>query len=472
MQPPTRLLNRNYFLLWQGQTVSRLGSQAFNVALIFWVKHATESATLLGLILMVSTLPGVVLGPLGGAIADRFSRRKIIVLSDVLNGLAILALTGLLFTMPDATNLILAGLFVVSLINSVIRSFFEPAIVAAIPDLVPKTQVNRANSLGQTTQQLTLFLGQGLGGTFYRLFGAPVLFLFDGISYLFSALSESFIQIPQEIPERAPSWRGLFRQFWEDIVEGFRYVWRRKGMRELVFVSALMNFFQVPVIVLLPFYVEEHLQSPPDWYGFILAAYGLGSMVGYVLAGALNLTARRRAHFMMLFLALEALGIAALGLAQLPWQALALAFFGGIMGGFVVVNLTTILQITTPGFIRGRVFGLLGTIAGGLTPIAMGLSGIVADLLNQNIPLIYVGSGLISGSLAGLIALNRDYRRFLAYQAPPEQPDASGHPAEGQEPGLEEPQGAREGAEASQADAPDAPDPELEEPIPPVPTGQ
>ena len=462
MKPPTRLLNRNYFLLWQGQTVSRLGSQAFNVALIFWVKHATDSATLLGLILMVSTLPGVILGPLGGAIADRFSRRKIIVLSDVLNGLAILALTALLFTMPDATNLILAGLFLVSLINSVIRSFFEPAIVAAIPDLVPKARVHQANSLGQTTQQLTLFIGQGLGGTFYRLFGAPILFLFDGISYLFSALSESFIQIPQEIPDRAPDWRGLFRQFRDDIVEGFRYVWRRKGMRELVFVSALMNFFQVPVIVLLPFYVEEHLQSPPDWYGFILAAYGLGSMGGYVLAGMLNLTPRRRAHFMMLFLAMESLGIAALGLVGVPWQALVLAFLGGIMGGFVVVNLTTILQITTPGVIRGRVFGLLGTIAGGLTPIAMGMSGIVADLLNQNIPLIYVGSGLISGSLAGLIALNRDYRRFLAYEAPPEETSPTANLPEDHAP------------EGVQAEAPMTTplDPELEEPIPPVPTGQ
>lgn len=105
-----------------------------------------------------------------------------------------------------------------------------------------------------------------------------------------------------------------------------------------------------------------------------------------------------------------------LGFTPVPIVALALAFVAGAMNGFVNVYARTIVQMTTPADMRGRVFGLLNTLAVGLTPLAMGLSGVVADLVNQNIPLIYRTCGGIALALSLLVVLSERFRALLAYE--------------------------------------------------------
>lgn len=416
MSQSSKLMNRNFFLLWQGQTISQLGVQAFNIALLFWIKHATGSATLMGLILMVSTLPAVLLGPISGTVADRYSRRAIIILTDAISGVAVLFLTALFFIMPDATNVILVWLFVVSILKVVANSFFGPAITASIPDLVPKNKITGANSLIQLSLQLSIFIGQGIGGVLFRLLGAPLLFLIDGVTYLISAFSETFITIPQKLPKKSSTWQAQFTEFKKDIVEGFRFIWDRAGLRELVLVSALLNFFTIPIIILLPFYVEDFLKVEVDWYGFLLAAYSVGSLIGYLSAGAIQFSGPGRAKIMLLFFFIEPVGYGLLGFVNNPFIAMALAFLGGLMGGFILINITTILQVTTPSQTRGRVFGLMSTISASVTPIGMGLAGVVADLTGQNIPLIYGACGGIMLVLITMISLNPKFRHFLAYE--------------------------------------------------------
>ena len=92
MTKPTNLLNKNFVLLWQGQLVSLFGVQAYNIAMMFWIKHQTGSATLMGLVMMVSQIPGVVLGPVSGVFVDRYSRWKIIVGSDLIRGFVTISL--------------------------------------------------------------------------------------------------------------------------------------------------------------------------------------------------------------------------------------------------------------------------------------------------------------------------------------------------------------------------------------------
>jgi MFS family permease len=116
----------------------------------------------------------------------------------------------------------------------------------------------------------------------------------------------------------------------------------------------------------------------------------------------------------MLFL--DAIGYGLFVLTQSPYLALVLALMIGMIGGFVTVNITTLVQLTTPGLIRGRVFGLLGTISGSIMPIAAGLSGVVADLTGRNIPLIYLTCSAGLMLLAVMVTFNREVRGFLAYE--------------------------------------------------------
>ncbi len=439
-QEPTKLFNRNYALLFQGQLVSRLGTQIYAIAMILWIKDATDSATLVGLLLMVSAIPGVFLSPIGGAIADRFSRRKILVFSDLIRGLAMLLVAGLIYTTPDSVNLLLGLLFIVAILSGTVTAFFRPAIAAAIPDLVPKDRVVTANSLGQLSLQLSVFFGQGLGGMLFRLLGAPFLFLFNGLSFLYASLSESFINIPHVAPKEKLSVRQLWLRFLSDLKEGLSYTWNRSGLRELVFISAVFNFFTMPAVVLLPFFVEDTLRASKDWYGIILVAFGIGAFLGYMVAGIFRLPGRIRMMVLLVFMVAQSAIYGVIGFAPSPLAVLPLALSGGFMGGYIAVNITTVLQLSTPSEVRGRVFGLLGMVAGSLTPIAMGLSGVVADAVDQNIPLIYAVSGVIMVILSMLVAMFPQTRALLAYEVKPgERPTPSSDKSKTQGPPVSPP---------------------------------
>jgi len=412
---PTRLFNKNFFLLWQGQFVSQMGNQAFSIAMMFWIKHETGSATLMGLIMMFSSLPSVLLGPIAGTFADRWSRRSIIIWCDVFRGVAVLLLAGLLFVRGDATDLIIVCLFIVAVITASMSAFFRPAITAAIPDLVPPDRVASANSMNQSSMQASMLAGQSVGGVLFRLLGAPVLFLIDGVSYIVSAISEMFITIPQKKIAETDGAVTALQRFKLETLEGLRFVWRNRGLRDLTLAAAFLNFFLIPIIVLLPFYVEDTLSSTTDWYGFLLAGFGLGALIGFAGAGLLRPSPRARCWTMISSLVLMSLALGALGLVASTRSALILMFLAGTLNGYVNVNIMTTMQLMTPSEIRGRVFGLLGTVSGGLAPLAMGLTGVVADLLNQNIPLIYVICGGTTAVLSVLVSFGREFRSFLSY---------------------------------------------------------
>jgi MFS family permease len=416
MDQPTKLFNRNFTTLWTGQFISKLGTQAFQIALLFMVKSLTGSASVMGAFGLIAGIPAILLGPVGGAFADRYSRRKIIVFSDLIRGLLILLLAFIVFRTPEATALILGMLLLVAVVSSIISSFFGPAISAVIPDLVPRERVAGANSLGQLSTQISAVLGLTVGGIVYSALGGLVLLVFDAFSFLFAAGAESTVRFPPTVPRKEGTVREQLESFWEEILEGLRYVWARSGLRNFVLLSTILSFFAAPVAILLTFYVQDVMQVSPAWYGFLLAFYGGGSMLGFILAGALQLPARLRGRVTILAILLQAIIYGLLGVAPNIWVAMVLMVLNGMMSGFVQVHITTIMQVSTPGEIRGRVFGLLAAIGGALTPIALGISGVIVDMLDQNIRLIFVASGIIMFVISLAVLLGRDTQELLAYE--------------------------------------------------------
>ncbi len=419
-QRPERLFNRDFLLLWQGQFVSMMGAQAFSVSMIFWVKRQTDSATLLGLAMMAQWVPAILLGPIGGTMADRMSRRRLLILSDLVRGVAAIALATVVLLAPERVELIFGLLLVFSAVMGAGDAFFRPAIAAAIPDLVPAEQLTRANTLNRVSLDVSTFLGTGSGGVLFRLLGPGVLFLIDGVTYLFSAFSESLIRLPPPAPTaETKTWRDAFADFWAELKAGLRYVAGRKGLRYLLFLAPVDSFFMITIVVLLPFFVEDFLRVAPDWYGFLVAAFGAGSFLGSVAAGGTNLEGRRR-RWVFLAAALGfAVAVIVLGLTRSPWMAMALILTAGTMSGFNTIHTVSLMQLTTPNEYRGRVLGLLETLAFSSMPLAAGTAGIIADLLERNIPLVYVGCGVALLAVAAALTLKREVRDFLGYEVPP-----------------------------------------------------
>lgn len=409
-------MNKNFVLLWQGQFVSQLGTQAFTIAMMFWIKHATGSATIMGTIMMISMLPMVIMSPFGGTFADRHSRRAIIVVCDLIRGVAVVSLAILIFTAPDASNLIVVWLTFVAVLSGVVSAFFMPAIKAAIPSIVPADKVAAANSFNEGSFEISTLVGQGIGGVLYRVLGAPVLFLIDGVTFLYSAVSELFMKIPQTIPEKGRGWREEMRQFDAETREGLRFVWQRVGMRNLFLAAAVLNFFSMPFFILFPFFVEDVLGASPDWYGFLLAGFGGGSLLGYVFISSIRVSGRTRSKMLVVFLVLVSACMGAMGFVDKPAVCLALMTAAGFVSGVFNITTLTLIQLGTPEEMRGRMFGLLNTLIMGLAPISMGLTGVVADLIGQKVSLMFVICGAIMVVIALAVSTNRAFREFLALE--------------------------------------------------------
>jgi DHA3 family macrolide efflux protein-like MFS transporter len=225
-----------------------------------------------------------------------------------------------------------------------------------------------------------------------------------------------FIKIPQVMPAKSGNLKKSMSDFMNETLEGFKYIWHRKGMRDLFVMAAILNFFCSPIAVLLPFYVEDHLGMRTDWFGFLLAALGAGALLGYLLAGTLKIAGRQRSILIILFLIGLSIFLGTLGMVDIPIIALLLFLLIGFMSGTINVYIITILQVTTSSEIRGRVFGVLNTLSAGLMPLGMGLAGIVADLTDQNIPLILIACGAISVLLTIALSSSPELREFLAYE--------------------------------------------------------
>ncbi|HWQ32048.1 MAG TPA: MFS transporter [Blastocatellia bacterium] len=421
---PLKLFNQHFLLLWQSQAVSLLGTQAYVIAMAFWIKRTFDSATLMSLMPMLSSLPAALLAPFGGVVADRYSRRTIIILSNAVRGTLILGLAGLAYFMPEHNTLLFVCLLIVTVISSVISSIFIPAVNAITPDLVPEAQVARANFLIQGANQIATLLGQGLGGMLFRLLGAPFIILANALSFLAAALCQCFITLPQSAPKNRSETRA--GQFQEDLREAWHYLWQQTGLKRVVIVSTLISFFFAGVLALAPAYVDDFLKVRPDWVGYLAAASGIGTFFGFILAGAFKMSGSARAAATLLFVALNALGVALLGALVNQYVALMILFGCGVATGFITISINTLMQVATPREMRGRLFGLLATSSGTIAPLGMGLAGIITDLLDKNVPLVYLISGIMMLLLSLLLAASPDARAFLAYQPKEAVPEEAG----------------------------------------------
>ncbi|HUG54204.1 MAG TPA: MFS transporter [Vicinamibacteria bacterium] len=383
-------LGRDFVLLWQGQLVSQLGNQAFLVATMSWALEATGSPALMGLLLAASTLPAVVVGPLAGAVVDRHSRRALVVGADLVRGLGHLALAAVMFGLPEATSTIVALLFGMGILSGAMGAVVNPALAAAIPDLVPPRRLAAANSLHHVSIHVATLTGQALGGVAFASLGAGLLILFDGVTFLVSAGCARLARIPRP-PARAPSgMRSEVGAYAADVRAGFAWLWRHRYLRALALTFAGVNVLFMPVFVLLPVYVRDRLAQGPEWYGFLLAAAGAGALAGTAMAPRVLRTAPGLAG------AVAGIGAAtvALGTSRSAAMALAMLFAIGSLSGILNVRVMTILQASTPSELRGRVLAVTIALAGAAVPAGLVLGGAAGEMARPHLGGIVAGCGL------------------------------------------------------------------------------
>jgi DHA3 family macrolide efflux protein-like MFS transporter len=398
-----KLWNINFFLLWQGQFVSAMGDVAYSIALGFWILARTGSTALMGTLMATSSLPRMLISPFAGVIVDRSDRKWLLVIMDAIRGIFVV-----IVGVASYLGFIRVWMvFVAGVVIGACGAFFNPAVSSVIPDIVDKRKLVQANSVFSIVQTASGIVGSSAGGIIFKILGASFMFLFNGFSYLFSAFTEIFIKVPKIVHEKTRL------HFFADMKDGFKFVWHFRGLRTLMITAGIINFFAVMgIMLILPlFHQEPHLG--PALYGIIMGFFTGGLFLGLLFTSVMNFKPQQRFRiFSICYLVMSVSMILLPIFLYFPLMAL-LVLIAGFVNAILNTFINTVLQLTTPQAKRGKVFGLLISIAGGLMPIAYATGGVLAEFIPIRL--------LISGSFALVslffipMLLSSSFRDYLKF---------------------------------------------------------
>jgi len=413
------VFTRNFTLLWQGQLVSQLGNQAFLIGTALFTLQATHSATLVAAVMMASIVPLVVLGPIGGTVADRHSRRTLIVLTDLARALSVGGLAFYLYRDPVPSTTHVALIIGVAAFGGAMNALFSPAVQAFIPELVLPERLAAANALNQMSIQGSVLVGQAIGGMLFVAWGAPVLLLIDALSFAYGAIATWFIPPDNRPPPKARGIRETARKYVTETRDGFAYVLRRSGMAAVLATFAGVNFLFMPVVVLLPFYVGDRLAAGPEWYGFLLAGTGAGALAGSATAGIL--LGRVRSRTVLVRGCVAGIGLLVLLVSIARWPAVALGAFVGIgaLSSIINIGVLTTFQLSLPSQVRGRVMALVVALSTAVAPLGMAAGGVMGDAWRDSLGLLFAGCGAAMVILITLASRVNGFSELLDPVGPP-----------------------------------------------------
>jgi MFS family permease len=379
------LRERDFALFWLGWTVSLIGDGFFLVAIAWQVFDLWNSPTALAVVGVAETIPIVAFVLVGGVVADRFERRKVLIFSSALRGIAV----GVLGVLASTGAVELWHIFVLSAFFGAGQAFQGPAAGAIIPDLVPRHLLVEANSLSQFVRQGAFaFVGPAVGGFVVHSVGAGSAFLIDAATFGFAIVALLLLR-PRPAAASSEGATSVRR----DIAEGLRYV-RQKVWLWGTLGWALAAIFLVygPFTVLLPFLVRNDLGGDAGDLGLVFAAGGLSAILVSLAVGQIGLP-RRHITFMYALWMVACLQIAAFALADVPWQAMAISFAGeGCWAGGLIVWVT-LMQRVVPAELLGRVKSVDWLLSLGLAPLSFAVTGPLAGWLGVRPVLLISGIG-------------------------------------------------------------------------------
>jgi predicted MFS family arabinose efflux permease len=352
--------NRNFRRLWLGRLISQTGDWFNSVALFTLLLNLTGSGEAVGLVLIIKLLPQFFAGPIAGVVADRFNRKTIMIVADVMRGILVLGF--LLVRRPDQVWIVYA----IAALEIIVSSFFEPAESAAVPTIVSRDELVSANALSGATWSVTLAFGAALGGAVTNVFGRDTAFVIDSITFFISAAFIQATRIPPLADRSKPEGESKRLSFADaagvtDFIEGARYLKSNPHVSALLLVKSGWGLGG-GVLLLLTIFGKQIFPLGLDGsasIGLLYAARGTGALIGPIIARWITSDSprtMRRAITVAFFVA----GIFYLLFAGSPGLVFALIFvIGAHAGGSIQwVFSTTLLQLAVPNRFLGRVFAL------------------------------------------------------------------------------------------------------------------
>lgn len=405
---------KNFWLYATGRLVSLLGTGVQDLAVPLFILDITGSGTAMGVFMIITMAPRLIVYPLAGVIGDRVNRKSIMVSMDFGRGALILLLAGLASRNMVTIPVLFAAQFAMSLMNAL----FGPATLAMLPDLVKEKDLTKANSTIQGITSVSAIVGPALGGIIYGLGGIQIVFLINGISFMASGVSEFFIHYKQVTKKLE-----RLQEVLTDLKEGFFFIKEHKGLLTLLVFALVLNFLMGPfVFVLVPYAMREVIGFSSEQYGLLLTSFTAGILMGNVFIGTLfakssiksllcnGLLLQIGATFVFVGL-LFPQALSHLGYAS--WTLFCLLFgifiVIGIFNAFGNTPLLVEIQKLSPPEFMARVFSVMETTTMGVVPIGFGITGILLDVA----PVHFIALTMTAASMLVALLFVGKYSRIV-----------------------------------------------------------
>jgi MFS family permease len=365
---------RTFYTLVLTQTLSLIGSRISSLAIGIQIFADTGQATPLALVSLFTVLPMVLASSLSGLLADRWDRRRVMILADAGQAVG----TVLLLLSFVSGSFELWHLYLVAMIQSIFGVFQGPAFMASVTMLVPEERRDRANAITQMTSPTAGIVAPALAGVIFGLGGVIAAILVDLATFLAAMVVVFLVDIPR--PPQTAAGQEAGGSMWREMLGGLSFLLARSNLLLLMLYISFTNFMVTGIGALITPYILARTGNDETALGVILSVMNVGAIAGAIVIGAWGGT-RPRMHTIMPALVIAGIVLALVGTAATP-VALAVTLFAFLAVPSMINPLfMSIMQTKVPPDLQGRVFALLGQVSMLLTPLSFLLVGPLVDLL-------------------------------------------------------------------------------------------
>jgi MFS family permease len=388
------LRHRNYRLFFSGQLISLVGTWMQTIAESWLVYRLTGSAALLGVAGFASQIPVFLLATVGGTVADRGNRHRIMIITQTASMVLPLILAGLVFS----GRVQVWHVFTLAAALGVVNAFDVPARQAFVVDMVGKEDLVNAIALNSSLVNGARTIGPAVAGILLAAVGEGWCFLLNGLSYIAVITGLLLMKLParRKILHTHPALAAT--------IEGFRFIRRSPPIRDLLLMIGLVSFAGMPFAVLMPIFADSILHGGPRGLGLLMASAGFGS-----LCGALILASRSTIRGLGRIVAASALifGVALtmFALSRLFWLSAVLLLVVGMSMITQAASSNTLIQSMVPDALRGRVMAVYAMMFMGMSPIGALVEGALAERIGAPYTLVIGGCVCIAGAIVFIMRL-------------------------------------------------------------------
>ncbi|MED3799363.1 MFS transporter [Lysinibacillus capsici] len=379
--------SKDFIIMVVGQIISILGSALLRFALSLFVLDITGRADLFAVLFAISSLP-VLLTPFGGAIADRFNRRNLMVLFDFISSGIVLIFFIVLLT--DNHSVLWIGLVMVLL--SFISAMYTPAVMASIPLLVSEQKLEQANGIVNGVQALAGVTAPVLGGILYGMLGLKLLVIVSGLLFFITAIVEMFMTIP--FVKR--SYDGhLVPTLIKDMKEGFTYVVKQTFILKCTLLAALLNLLLTPLFIVgVPIILRVTMKSSDTLYGIGMGIIDFATILGALTMG--YFAKKLRMHTLYIWVLVSAFLVIPMAMSVLP-HALQIGYYPSyslfigcaliiaMMMTIISIYVMTLVQKETPNEQLGKVMAIMMAVSQCMAPLGQMGYGLLFEYFQANI---------------------------------------------------------------------------------------